>query len=154
MIHYLGRLFHSPAVSILTRLPWWSRHRVRVIVFNDHDQVLLIKSWLSKQYWSPPGGGIGKHETPEQAAVREVFEETGLVINATQLQYLMTGRDDELKADLPIYAIRLHDATRRQVPLMHRFEIIARGWFDTSKLPDDLELLYRNAITLALDHDI
>lgn len=34
-----------------------------------------------------PGGGIKKHETPEQAAIREVKEETG--INIEQLDYLL-----------------------------------------------------------------
>lgn len=28
--------------------------------------------------WVHPGGGIKSHETPERAAVREVFEETGI----------------------------------------------------------------------------
>jgi len=51
---------------------------VATFVIND-DKVLLL--WHKKlQMWLPPGGHIDPNELPDQAAIREVFEETGLEV--------------------------------------------------------------------------
>ena len=45
----------------------------------DNHQTLLL--WHRKLHmWLPPGGHIDPHELPHLAAIREVFEETGLHI--------------------------------------------------------------------------
>lgn len=49
-----------------------------VIVINN-NKLLIVKS-KSEQKWSIPTGGIEKEETSEEAAIREVFEETGYTI--------------------------------------------------------------------------
>lgn len=48
-----------------------------VYIFDDAGRVLLL--WHGKfQKWMPPGGHIDENEIPEEAAVRECKEETGL----------------------------------------------------------------------------
>ena len=45
------------------------------IVYNASDEVLVI---FRRDFWDLPKGKIDKGETPEQAAIREIQEETGL----------------------------------------------------------------------------
>ncbi len=45
------------------------------LVFNDHQEILFIRR---NKKWDLPKGRIEKNETPEQAALREVEEETGI----------------------------------------------------------------------------
>jgi 8-oxo-dGTP pyrophosphatase MutT (NUDIX family) len=50
------------------------------VLFNaERTQVLLIKR-RDIPVWVFPGGGLDPHETPEEGAKREVFEETGYEI--------------------------------------------------------------------------
>ena len=56
------------------------RHRAAVFVI-DKDKVLLFYRLKNRQeYYAVPGGGVEPNETPEQAAVRELKEETNLDI--------------------------------------------------------------------------
>ncbi|QRN49618.1 NUDIX domain-containing protein [Macrococcoides bohemicum] len=57
-----------------------------VIVINN-NKLLIVKS-KSEQKWSIPTGGIEKEEASEEAAIREVFEETGSSI--TILNHIKT----------------------------------------------------------------
>lgn len=53
------------------------REAVYGIIFNpERTEVLLIKR-LDIPVWVLPGGGLDAGESPEQGAIREVFEETG-----------------------------------------------------------------------------
>jgi 8-oxo-dGTP pyrophosphatase MutT (NUDIX family) len=55
----------------------------RVVLLDPDDRVLLIRSSdpaapTLPGWWELPGGGIDPGESPEQAALRELHEETGL----------------------------------------------------------------------------
>lgn len=50
------------------------------IIFNDKNQILLVQR-KDIPLWVLPGGGIDLGETPEQAVIREIFEETGLKVS-------------------------------------------------------------------------
>jgi 8-oxo-dGTP pyrophosphatase MutT (NUDIX family) len=57
---------------------------VTVIKFDDSGRVLLLKHRDTK-LWVAPGGAIEPGETPADAAVREMWEETGLFVELTRI---------------------------------------------------------------------
>lgn len=73
------RRFHPVAPELRPR-----RHRQGArVVITDSERVLLLADTdpglPGSRWWVTPGGGIDAGESPLQAAVREVAEETGLV---------------------------------------------------------------------------
>ncbi len=48
------------------------------LVRNAAGEILLIKPLYPPREWNLPGGKVGKLEAPQDAAAREVFEETGI----------------------------------------------------------------------------
>jgi 8-oxo-dGTP pyrophosphatase MutT (NUDIX family) len=49
-----------------------------VAVFVVHDGRVLLHFHEKLQRWLPPGGHIEPNELPDEAAIREVWEETGV----------------------------------------------------------------------------
>ena len=57
------------------------QERARAIIIQDGFIILVKRVRQSDIYYVFPGGGVEPNETPEQAVLREVKEETGLEIN-------------------------------------------------------------------------
>jgi 8-oxo-dGTP pyrophosphatase MutT (NUDIX family) len=58
------------------------RHAARVVLIDGHDRILLF-CWDDerldrRRVWITPGGGLHAGESHEQAARRELWEETGI----------------------------------------------------------------------------
>lgn len=71
--------------------PRFTRRAVRVLLLDDDGRILLIEdSDLGLdpvlRWWGTPGGGVDPHESDAQAAVRELYEETGLVVTEADLE--------------------------------------------------------------------
>ena len=58
--------------------------RVRVLI-QFEDQILLQRTSVGHQKWSVPGGGVEKNENPMAAAIRETWEEVGIILTEDQL---------------------------------------------------------------------
>jgi 8-oxo-dGTP pyrophosphatase MutT (NUDIX family) len=65
------------------------RSAVRVVLSDEAGRILLFQAVLPSRspvaWWELPGGGLDPGETYVQAAVREIREETGLVIEPDQV---------------------------------------------------------------------
>jgi 8-oxo-dGTP diphosphatase len=56
-----------------------------IIIKDNH--VLMVKQYVDRGdiVWNFPGGGIENGESPEEAVIREVHEETGYIIEIIEL---------------------------------------------------------------------
>jgi len=85
--------------------PVRTRSAARVIV-TDFERVLLLSDSdpgvAGSRWWITPGGGVDPGEQPLQAAVREVAEETGLVVEPGSLdgpllrRFVVHGYSDQV----------------------------------------------------------
>ena len=64
------------------------------IIHNERGEVLLMHR-LDDDKWDPPGGHIDPDETPAQAAERETYEESGLIVKARRIVGVLGGREVE-----------------------------------------------------------
>ncbi len=68
---------------------------VTAIIFDEENRVLLARHADTK-HWVAPGGSIEPNENPVDALVREAFEETGLIVEATKILGVFGGREFEV----------------------------------------------------------
>ena len=65
------------------------RRAARVILFDEEDRVLLVRGHDAdnpeRSWWFTVGGGVEDGETSQEAALREVFEETGIQLKQKEL---------------------------------------------------------------------
>ena len=66
------------------RKPQDIRIGAAAIIFNGQEEILLQKR-SDNGFWGLPGGAVDVGETVERAVVREVEEETGLVVTVSRL---------------------------------------------------------------------
>ena len=116
--------------------------RVRTIVLNERNEVLLVQGVISEGKWSLPGGGVMRGEQPEAAARRELLEETGIDAEGMELKFLTTLEKQSSGASFraPLYLLRVNSSTLPKEPV-NQWEIAHIGWFKMSSLPSPLSRL-------------
>jgi ADP-ribose pyrophosphatase YjhB (NUDIX family) len=80
------------------------------VLVEADGRVLLVRrvNEPGRGMWSFPAGFIDANEDPARAAERECLEETGLVVQATALLDLVSGREHPRGADIVlVYTARV-----------------------------------------------
>lgn len=77
------------------------RGAVVCVIKDSQNRILLLSRSFSPFGWGLPGGKIENGETLMTAVIREVKEETGIVLNADELDWVkssssVNGRDVDI----------------------------------------------------------
>ena len=106
---------------------------ISAAIITDGDRVLMVRRRVKEGElsWQFPAGAIEAGETPEEAAVRETLEETGLKVEAItvigQRIHPKTGRD------MSYTACRVIDGEAR---VADADELDAIEWITLAEIPE------------------
>ncbi|NDC38277.1 MAG: NUDIX domain-containing protein [Proteobacteria bacterium] len=130
-------LLHRVAYRVL-RSYWWVRRPITLgvkgVLLDGDGRVLLVRHTYQPG-WHLPGGGVKKWESLADAAIREVWEETGhQVSDASPEVFGVYANFSEYKSDhVAVFLFRqwqvLPDAPKSP-------EISEFGFFSVSSLPE------------------
>ena len=107
------------------------RAAVAAMVFDEQGRILLFKHTYRKFEWGIPAGGLEYNEQPDQAIVREFFEETGMELQVEKLLLAESSKEDR-NISL-IYLCTILSGTFKE-----SHEISEMKYFDVNDLPQML----------------
>jgi ADP-ribose pyrophosphatase YjhB (NUDIX family) len=161
------KAFFERAEGVVSRLPtpsrrrafrvgyvvlqaWWFVRRpntegVKVVLRRDEDVLLVRHAYGRRAEWDLPGGFMGTDEAPEEAALREVWEELGVrAQSAVALGKLLQrcgGKRDTVHA----FATDVDGASL----VLDEAEIAEARWFGYGALPDETSPYTRRMVARA-----
>ena len=133
-----------------SKKPAYLRHVVVDMIVADKNQILLVKrgpKYLETNKWALPGGFLDQGETTQQAAIREVKEETGYQAKILELFRINDNpkRPRELKRN-NIAFVYLMKPLKKVGESDH--EIKTTKWFDLDKLPPKNKIAFDHFKTI------
>lgn len=98
---------------------------------RGHIEVLLVKPFMNRDSWGIPKGHIDEGESPEQCALREVKEETGLDVHILcEMPQTKTTNKNENKTVRTFFA-----SLPKDQPIVLDSENAEVKWFPITELP-------------------
>ena len=114
------------------------------VIFNNDNEILLVKSTYQRFHpWGLPGGSLDYGESAEDAALREVWEETGFQVEIERLLVVKTWRPDHVGL---YYLCRITGGEFHSTDEVSEF-----AYFSLEHLPD-VRPVDVNMIKQLLDH--
>jgi 8-oxo-dGTP pyrophosphatase MutT (NUDIX family) len=126
---------------------------VTALLFDEDGRVLLARH-AESGYWVAPGGCVDPMETPADAAVRETWEETGLLTRPVRILGVFGGPDFVVRyanGDEVAYVMTVFECERRAgTARPDGEELVELGWFAAADLPESLAPWARLVVPLAM----
>ena len=141
---YYGRTFDLPPAEVRKRLGGelgyiTPKVGAEAAIFDTEGRILLVKR-SDDGLWCLPCGWVNPNESPEEAAIRETREETGLAVVSRQLVGVLTRKPNlghgPHSAIAIIYLCEIVDGTPQ--PMSH--EILEVRYWWTEDVPGWHEL--------------
>lgn len=107
---------------------------VRAIIFNERDELLMVREKIDGK-WTPPGGWADIGHTPREVAVKEAYEETGLVVEPKRLLAVLDKKMHEHPPQLEyVYKLFIECAVKGgELTQAHDMHDVA--WFSRDQIP-------------------
>ena len=126
--------FTRPIFFAVSRLTRGKTLGVRGVVVDGEGRVLLVRHTYLGGWWLP-GGGVDKGETTQDAVVRELREEGGVIARSAPRLVSIHSNERFFPGDhVLVFRVDAFDLTERT----SHGEIAEVGWFHPSALPPDV----------------
>ncbi len=110
---------------------------VSVLAFDERDRVVLVRH-AETGGWTTPGGAVEPDEVPADAAVREMWEETGLFVELLRVLGIYGGpafsttysNGDQISFAMTVFEGRLRAGSLRP----DGEETLEAAWFEPGQL--------------------
>ncbi len=103
-------------------------------IFDKDGRILLVRHSYGRLNWELPGGVAESEESPEQTAVREVAEETGLMVVPERVTGIYLESRHRLGAAMH-FVLRCRREPGDAEPRITSDEIIDFAWVEPATLP-------------------
>src|SRR3990167_9408788 len=127
------------------------RHVVVDMLVIDDKKILLVKrggKWLEPGKWALPGGFLDMNETCEQAALRELLEETGYTGKIIKLFQIIDNPRRRHEDRQNVSLVYLVKPLKKVGGSDH--EISEIKWFDLAALPPAKDFAFDHLDTIKL----
>ncbi len=104
------------------------------ILIEQDGRVLLVRRTNEpfRGLWTLPAGFVDAGEDPKEAAERECLEETGLIVHATRVLNVISGREHPRGADFVV----VYRGEVQSGELQAGDDADQAGWFPLEALPE------------------
>ena len=125
------------------------------VIVEDEDNRILLQLRRDNHCWGYPGGSVELDEEVENAAKRELFEETGLIAHDLELFGVFSGKDlhyiypngDEVSNIDIVFLCKHYSGTLTP----QKDEVDDLQFFSIETIPDNISPPVKNQIQLWID---
>lgn len=125
------------------------------VIIENAQQQILLQLRTDNHCWSYPGGSVELDEEVEEAAKRELLEETGLIAHELELFGIFSGKDthyiypngDEVSNIDIVYLCQNYSGTIQ----CQEEEVMELRFFSIEDIPENLSAPVKKAILQWID---